>query len=165
MSGVVYRQAAKADIPAMARILAGAWGTEEYWRARITGYLNREIHPQHALMPRIIYVAQDGDALLGLIAGHLTRRFGCDAELEWINVDPGHRRSRIASDLLRLLAQWFAEQKASRVCVDVDPANTVARRFYERHGAESLNKHWLVWNNINNVIERQTGAPFKYGHR
>ena len=128
---------------------------------RIAGYLNRELHPQHALMPRIIYVAQSGNALLGLVAGHLTRRFGCDGELEWINVVPEYRRGRIATDLLRLLAEWFGEQNASRVCVDVDPANTVARRFYERHGAEALNKYWLVWNNINVVIEGQTSAPLE----
>ena len=161
MSGVVYRQAEKGDIPDLARIRAGVWGTEEYWNVRIAGYLNRELHPQHALMPRIIYVAQSGNALLGLVAGHLTRRFGCDGELEWINVVPEYRRGRIATDLLRLLAEWFGEQNASRVCVDVDPANTVARRFYERHGAEALNKYWLVWNNINVVIEGQTSAPLE----
>jgi hypothetical protein len=38
--------------------------------------------------------------------------------------------------------------EASRVCVDVDAANTTARRFYMRHGAEKLNEHWLVWNDI-----------------
>jgi hypothetical protein len=32
--------------------------------------------------------------------------------------------------------------------VDVDAANTTARRFYMRHGAEKLNEHWLVWNDI-----------------
>jgi ribosomal protein S18 acetylase RimI-like enzyme len=36
--------------------------------------------------------------------------------------------------------------------VDVDPANAAAQRFYRRHGAETLNEHWLVWNNINVVL-------------
>jgi len=85
---------------------------------------------------------------VGFIAGHLRRRYGCDGELEWINVVPECRGTGIASGLLRLLAAWFVEQEASRICVDVDPANTAARRFYVRHGAEYLNEHWLVWNDI-----------------
>jgi len=136
----------------MARIRAGEWGTEEYWRVRISRYLDRELHPQQALLPRVIYVALEGDSLVGFIAGHLTRRYACDGELEWINVIRERRGSVVASELLRLLAAWFAKQKASRICVDVDPANTTARRFYMRHGADNLNEHWLVWNDIKVVL-------------
>jgi len=85
------------------------------------------------------------------VAGHLTRRHGCDGELQWINVIPERRGSGIASELLRLLAGWFVEQKAFRICVNVDPSNAVARAFYIRHGAEKLNDHWLVWNDIRKV--------------
>lgn len=152
MSAVQYKKAEGSDIPAMARIRAAEWETEAYWNVRISRYLDCELHPQQALTPRVIYVASEGDSLLGLIAGHLTRRFGCDGELEWINVIPERRGSKIASELLRLLAAWFVEQKASRICVDVDPANTTAQRFYRRHGAVNLNAHWLVWNNINAVL-------------
>jgi ribosomal protein S18 acetylase RimI-like enzyme len=152
MPAVFYREAEQSDIPAMARIRAAEWETEEYWRFRISRYLARELHPRQALMPRASYVALEGDALVGFIAGHLTRRFACDGELEWINVIPERRGSGVASELLRLLAAWFATQKASRICVDVEPANTPARRFYTRHGAEDLNPHWLVWNDINVVL-------------
>jgi ribosomal protein S18 acetylase RimI-like enzyme len=147
-----YRPAERSDIPALAHIRAREWETEEYWRVRISRYLDCELHPQQALMPRVIYVALDGDSLVGLIAGHLTRRHACHGELEWLNVVPERRGSGIASALLRLLAAWFVEQKASRICVDVDPANTTARRFYRRHGADDLNDHWLVWNNISIVL-------------
>ena len=149
---VHYRQAGKSNVPAMARIRAGEWGTEEYWRVRISRYLDRELHPQQALLPRVIYVALEGDSLVGFIAEHLTRRYACDGELEWINVIRERRGSVVASELLRLLAAWFAKQKASRICVDVDPASTTARRFYMRHGADNLNEHWLVWNDIKVVL-------------
>jgi len=152
MSAVVYREVDKSDIPAIARIRAAEWGDEDYWRIRISRYLDRELHPQHALMPRVMYVALDGDSLVGFIAGHLTRRYACDGELEWIHVIPASRGSGVASELLCRLAAWFQEQTASRICVDVDPANTTARRFYTRHGAEPLNEHWLVWNEINVVL-------------
>jgi ribosomal protein S18 acetylase RimI-like enzyme len=153
MSAVQYKKAEGSDIPAMARIRAAEWETEAYWNVRISRYLDCELHPQQALTPRVIYVASEGDSLLGLIAGHLTRRFGCDGELEWINVIPERRGSGIASELLRLLAAWFVEQKTLRICVDVDPANTAAQHFYRRHGAETLKPHWLVWNDIKVVLD------------
>jgi ribosomal protein S18 acetylase RimI-like enzyme len=149
-----YKQADRSDIPAMARIRAAEWETEAYWNGRISGYLDGEIHPQHALKPRVIYVASEGDSLVGFIAGHLTRRHGCDGELEWINVIPERRASGIAAELLRLSAAWFVEHQALRICVDVDPANTAAQRFYRRHGAETLKPHWLVWNDIKVVLDR-----------
>jgi hypothetical protein len=83
MSTVQYRQGIKSDIAAMARIRASEWGTEEYWIARITGYLDGELHPQKALIPRVIYVALENASLIGFIAGHLTQRYNCDGELEW----------------------------------------------------------------------------------
>ena len=152
---VAYRLVEKSDVPAMARIRAAEWETEDYWKNRIFGYLDHTLHPQHALIPRAIYVALHGDAVIGFIAGHLTRRYQCDGELEWINVIPEHRGRGVASELLRLLAVWFGEQKASRICVDVDPANTAARRFYSRHGAQSLNPHWMVWSDIKVVFGKR----------
>jgi GNAT superfamily N-acetyltransferase len=124
---VLYRQVDKSDIPAMARIRAAEWGEEDYCTIRISQYLDCELHPRHALMPRVIYVALQGDSLVGFIAGHLTRRYACNGELQWINVIPARRRSGISSELLRRLGAWFTGQKASRVCVDVDPASTTGR--------------------------------------
>ncbi|MGH9728076.1 MAG: GNAT family N-acetyltransferase [Candidatus Acidiferrales bacterium] len=154
---IIYREAESSDVPALARIRAGDWGTEEYWRTRIPAYTNGELPSQHALAPRVIYVACDGDSVVGFIAGHLTRRFSCDGELEWIDVIPERRRSGIASELLRLLAAWFVEQNASRICVDVDPANSAAQKFYHRHGAEDLRPHWLVWPDISAACARILG--------
>lgn len=155
MTTVLYRQADESDVPGMARIRAAARESEEYWTPRISGYLDCNIHPRHALMPRVIYVALEEDSVVGFIAGHLTRRYACDGELQWIDVVRERRRSGIASKLLRRLAAWFVEQKASRICVDVDPANIIARAFYTRHGAENLNRYWLVWNNINVVLDER----------
>lgn len=151
-----YRLADASDVPAMARIRAAQWGSVEYWNDRISGYLCGKLHPQQALPPRLLYLALEGDTLLGFIAGHLTRRYSCDGELEWINVVPERRGSGIALELLRHLAAWFIEQKARRICVDVDPANTVARRFYLHHGATELNAHWLVWEDIKVVLGPDT---------
>lgn len=136
------------DIPLLARIRAAEWETQEYWTHRIAAYLAGELDPKDALKPRMCYAACEGDSILGFVAGHLTRRYSCDGEIEWINVIPEHRGTPVASELLRLLAAWFIARKAFRICVDVQPSNTAAHRFYSRHGAEDLNPHWMVWNDI-----------------
>src|SRR5438874_13833463 len=117
---MMYREAIASDIPALARIRAAEWETEDYWSRRIAGYLNGTVHPQQALAPRVLYVALDVSATIGFIAGHLSRRFGCEGELEWINVVPAYRGTGIAAALLRLLAAWFQQENALRICVDPD---------------------------------------------
>lgn len=151
---VTCRVAKLSDVPAMAAIRALEWETEQYWNTRIAGYLSGEINPRHALRPRISFVAGDGEEIFGFVAGHLTRRHGCDGELEWINVAPNHRRSGIASELLKALAEWFLQNEARRVCIDVQPTNMIARKFYRRNGATDLNPHWMVWNDIGVVLTK-----------
>src|ERR1700722_14505165 len=107
-----FRKAIDGDIIPMAQIRDREWGTEDYWITRIGGYMRAESHPQHALIPRIIFVAEDKEKIIGFIAGHLTTRLGCNGELEWINVIPEYRKNGVASQLLHLLAKWFAEQNA-----------------------------------------------------
>lgn len=145
---VLYRQARPNDIPAMAEIRAADWGDAEYWRDRILQYLTYKQHPTEALHPRISFVAIEQERVVGLVAGHLTTRLGCEGELEWISVRSEYRRHGIASQLLCHLATWFTGQGAQRVCVDVQPSNHGARRFYERYGAKDLKPHWMVWEDI-----------------
>jgi GNAT superfamily N-acetyltransferase len=165
MARIRCRQADRSDIAAMARIRAeGGWegGAPE---DRMAAYLEGRHHPRHALAPRVLYVAEEADSLVGYIAGHLTRRYGCDGEREWISVVPERRRTGVATKLLRLLAVWFARQKAARICVDVDPANTVARLFYARHGAVELKKFWLVWEDIRVVPGNRSRKISRRGRR
>jgi len=152
--------AEESDIPAMARIRSADWGIEELWRVRLSRYLNYEHHPRQALAPRVSYVAVDvdKDAVVGFVAGHLTRRHGCEGELQWINVIHERRGTGVAAELLRVLAAWFVTQNAFRICVDVEPENTPARCFYMRHGANDLNPSWLVWDDIR-VVLAQPNSP------
>ena len=150
-----FREAQLSDTPAMARIRAAEWETEEYWNKRIRAYMAGALDPQFALKPRVTYVCCEGDLLIGFIAGHLTTRHACQGELEWINVIPEKRGSGAASGLLRALARWFVAQNALRICVDIEPSNAIARRFYARHGAEDLKPHWMVWNDIRVVLAKR----------
>ena len=149
----IYRRAQQADIAQMAKIRAEDWGPEQYWRERIEQYLNHQLNPKEALRPREAIVCEGAERIVGLVAGHLTVRFDCEGELEWISVDTQFRRRGIASKLLRSMAEWFVEHEARRICVDVQPSNEAARRFYRRHGAEDLNPHWMVWKDIGRAME------------
>jgi len=155
---MLYREADKHDVPAMAQIRATSWGTPDYWVGRISRYMEGVDNPREALSPRTLYVAADGESLAGIIAGHLTRRHGCQGELEWIDVAEQYRGSGVASELFGHLATWFVSQHALKVCVDVDPTNSRARRFYARHGARPLNPHWMVWDDVGAVLRRDRGA-------
>ena len=119
-------------------------------------YFNGQHHPQQALLPRAGYVALDGDQVIGYIAGHRTNRHGCEGEVQYLFVAPVYRRRGIAAMLLRLLATWFHEQDAHRVCVGVaDDSPREAKPFVESVGATPLKKHWYAWEDIVAVLRER----------
>ena len=142
----------------MARLRAALWGTEEYWRSRIAAYLAGEHAPRQGLATRVAFVAEEDRKIVGLIAGHLTRRFGCAGELQWIDVAAERQRAGVASELLRWLAAWFGERGARRVCVDVAPNNAGAREFYRRKGAQDLRPSWMVWPDMPATVGTKQGG-------
>jgi ribosomal protein S18 acetylase RimI-like enzyme len=147
---ILYRKATEEDIESLAKLRSDNTGTEEHWEVRITNYLNLTHNPQQALRERIIYVAVHMDTIIGFIAGHLTTRYNCQGELQWINVADNYRNSGIASKLVLLLANWFTDMKSYKICVD--PGNEAARSFYNKNGAKNLNDHWMFWEDIRNII-------------
>ena len=115
---------------------------------RIRLYLLGEHHPQLAKPPRVAFLATDGDRLVGFIAGHLTTRHDCDGELQWALVAPEDRGGPAATLLWENLRRWFVTQTAHRICVNVDPENLPARRFYARMGAAEKSSHWMIWSDV-----------------
>jgi GNAT superfamily N-acetyltransferase len=149
---VLYRPATLLDVHAMAHLRREQWANAPDWEQRIASYLSGERHPRHALLPRVAIVAEQDDEIIGFVAGHLTRRFHCQGELQWINVAESQRRQGIATGLLQQLSEWFSSYDAYKVCVDVQPRNPAARAFYTHHGAEPLNDHWMVFTDIRNSL-------------
>ena len=148
---IQVRLATAGDIAEMARTRA----TDPSVRpadSRMAAYREGRHHPHQALAPRAFYVAEAGGVLAGYIAGHLTRRYGCEGEVQYLYVALAQRRTGVAGALLQSLAQWFVGQGATRVCVDVDAESPGAAPFYQRHGAQPLRPHWLVWPDIAAVI-------------
>jgi GNAT superfamily N-acetyltransferase len=147
-SGVVsYREATSADVPAMAECRLGD-AEADAADARMAAYLEGEHHPQHALAPRIAFIALEKGVVVGYIAGHRTRRFGCDGEVQYLYVASSHRRRGIATHLLRLLLQWFESQGATKICANVNVDSPVASTFYDTHGAVRLHRYWYMWEDI-----------------
>ncbi len=142
---ITTRPVVLADVPAMAKIRAREWGTETYWLDRIGSYLSGKLSPKHALPARAAFAAIDGTQLAGFVAGHRTRRFACDGELEWINVAEQWRAQGVAGRLIAEIGACFVHQEAVRICVNVEPTNVAAQRLYTRRGAQTLNDHWMVW--------------------
>jgi hypothetical protein len=83
------RRATAVDIPRMAasRSADPAAGPAD---ARMTAYLDGRHHPKQALAPRVAYLAIIGEAVAGYIAGHLTRWYRCEGEVQYLYVAPAH---------------------------------------------------------------------------
>jgi len=155
MAAVRFRRAVPDDAARVARLpQEGEAGGDP--PERMARYLSGEHHPQQALPPRTMWIAVEDGEPVGYVAGHLTRRFGCDGELQWIYVVPRCRRSGLGRRMVRLLARWFVENGARRVCVNV--GDEQARPFYRRCGAVDLRPHWMVWDDVACVLEVE-GPP------
>ena len=150
MTDVIFREVVKHDLVRLAEIRATNSGTYDYWLTRIENYFLGLAHPQEALLPRVIYVALIDGQIIAFIAGHLTRRFNCEGELQWIDTVKEFRNKGIASQLVKILANWFIDHKAYNICVD--PGNEDARKFYRKNGATDLNKHWMYWEDIRKIV-------------
>jgi len=120
----------------------------------MTAYMQGTHHPQQALAPRVVWVGLADHRVAGYIAGHLTRRYECEGELQYLFVAPSYRRAGVATELWARLGEWFRTQGAHRVCVNVAPENAPARAFYAKHGAQELRRFWYVWPDIRGGLHR-----------
>jgi GNAT superfamily N-acetyltransferase len=122
--------------------------------SRWDGYVRRLRHPQHAEEPRVLFAATMNGEMVGFIAGHFSRRYATEGELQSIHVLKDFQGRGVGAELLKQLAAWFVAHKRRKICVGIDPASPY-KRFYEKHGAHFINPHWLVWDDIACVLEEQ----------
>ena len=154
MEGVSFRPAVVEDVAGMAecRMIDPSVHAAD---PRMTAYFKGDHHPRLALLPRAGYVAFARGRMIGYIAGHLTKRHGCAGEVQYLFVAPAWRKRGIASALLQLMAKWFQENAAAKVCVCVDAGSPAAMPFYRSHGASPLNpysRHWVMWEDIGIIL-------------
>jgi GNAT superfamily N-acetyltransferase len=153
MARVRFREASSADVPAMVQCRHSDPTDNSAPDSRMAAYLDCQHHPQQALPERAGYVALSDGEIIGYIAGHRTTRNECSGELQYLFVAPAYRRQGIGSALLRLLAGWFHDQRALRVCVPIAADSPPeARPFCEAVGAVPLQKNWYVWSDIAQIL-------------
>lgn len=118
---MTVRPATAADVPAIAdleldNLRVDAW-SEGLIREGVVGNL-----------PTISYLVAEVD---GSVVGHATASVVADiAELQRIAVDPGHRRTGVASDLLDAVVALAREGGADRLLLEVREDNDGAIAFY-----------------------------------
>ena len=157
------RNAVESDLAAIARVQACTMVASDFYATsldeeaayqrlypRIAGYLAGTYNPSHALAERTLLVAAQEDQIVGFVAGHLSTRMGCTAELQWMFVLPHWQRQGIGARLLEPLQQWFKGHSSTKVIVDASPKNPY-RSFYLKHGAIPLDGYWLYWEDIGAV--------------
>ena len=152
----MIRKITSADIPLLVacRMRDVRAGVDE----RMGAYFEGHHHPQKALAKRVGFLEIADEVVAGYVAGHMTTRFGYDGELQYLFVDPAHRRQGIARELVRRLARWFAEEGVHRVCVNVDVDSDPAIPFYERMGARPVfpdKRYWYGWEDVR-ALEART---------
>ncbi|HEY1871745.1 MAG TPA: GNAT family N-acetyltransferase [Chitinophagaceae bacterium] len=149
---LTFRTATDKDLPALAYLRASSQDQIRFWLERISLYLSGTHNPQKSLPQRVIYIAESKGKIIGFIAGQLTTRYECQGELQWLDVMPDYQRKKVGSTLVKILAAWFIQNEAYKVCVD--PGNDVARLFYLANDARNLNEHWMYWENIQKVVDK-----------
>lgn len=157
MTAVQYREAGIDDVASIAQVNSDTLrecglATAEIYdferlQARWDAYIRRLSHPQHALEPRVVFAAMARDRMVGYIAGHFSARFKAQGELQSMYVRKEFQRCGIGVSLLDQLARWFVAHERRAVCVGIDSANPY-KKFYEKHGARYINRHWLIWDDI-----------------
>lgn len=123
----------------------------EELRRVFEGYLAGTYHPRDAQPDRETLIAEVEGSFAGYIAGHRSNRFGCEGELQWLNVKEEFRGTGVADRLMLALAAWFRSRGIAKVCVNVAEDNARARAFYHRHGAIRLSDHWMGWDCIGEI--------------
>jgi len=165
----IVRAAAATDAPAIARVRIDAWRST--YRGMIPdAYLDgmsvdeSESHWRRILQAApgrfSVFVAVEGEAVVGFAAGHMLEppKLGCDAELSAIYLRADRRRTGIGRRLAGTVAAAQRGHGATALLTWVIAGNRPARAFYEALGAELLVEQPFQWDGIDLV---ETGYGFR----
>ena len=109
------------------------------------------LSPASSKPPRVVYKAIVRTELVGYISGHLTTRFGLDAEIQSFYVLKSFQRQGIGRALCKHFVLWLLEQQARSLCVGIEAENPY-RSFYLKYGGRYLNPHWIYWDNLPSIL-------------
>jgi ribosomal protein S18 acetylase RimI-like enzyme len=89
------------------------------------------VRQKMARQPELFFVAVDEGQVVGTVMG------GYDGHRGWIYslaVDPGHRRQKLGTALIRHVEKALAEHGAPKINLQVFPTNAGAIEFYRKLG-------------------------------
>jgi GNAT superfamily N-acetyltransferase len=126
----------------------------ERWQS----YLSGQSFPQMAKAERIAFKACVDGRTIGYIAGHLTERYGKDAEIESFYVLLEHQRKGTGKKLLLRFVEWAELHRAGSLCVGIAAKNPY-QAFYLKYGGKHLNPHWIYWDDLAALAGCIAGRP------
>jgi ribosomal protein S18 acetylase RimI-like enzyme len=97
------------------------------------------------------FVAERDDKVVGFALGALIdkrKSAWSYGYLLWIAVDPGCKRSGVASRLMETLSEAFIRAGARMMIVDTDAGNKAAIGFFRKHGFGNADKHVYLSKNL-----------------
>ncbi|MET0998883.1 MAG: GNAT family N-acetyltransferase [Marmoricola sp.] len=119
------------DVPAVSRLETDCLG-DDAWSE---GLVREGIR---GALPTVSYLVAESD---GSVVGHaVTSAAGDIAELQRIAVEPGHRRTGVASALLAGVVEAAGRTEADRLLLEVREDNQGALAFYARAGFVEIDR-------------------------
>lgn len=160
--GVTIRRATADDAVPIARVRVDGWRTS--YRGLVPkAYLDSmSVEASAVLWEKVlaapsdrtsVFVAEDGDGVVGFAAGNLLEepKHGFDAELSAVYLRQEFQRAGLGRRLVGTIAAAERSHGASGLIVWVIAGNKGARRFYETLGAELVIEQPFEWDGMNLV--------------
>ena len=133
----VIRPMAKADIPALLRLVEQYWIFEDiagFDPARVTKELERLLAEPALGSAWIAWAGHDAAAYLIAVHVFSLEHLGLTAEIDEFFVLPSFRGREIGSELLQVAETEFIRRKCTNVSLQLGQGNDRARAFYRRNG-------------------------------
>jgi len=150
-AGIRFRRASEEDFMEVQGFISGCPPLEPY--------------PQHQYrillryFGNVCFAAENGNRLVGFIAGLVSSALPGTYFLWQIGVSPGTRGTGLGKRLLRYAEHELAEEGVGRIEVTVDPMNDPSRKLFEAEGYRSM-----AWKE-GNLVEVNGQAALKDFYR
>ena len=133
----VIRPMAKADIPALLRLVEQYWIFEDvagFEPARVTKELERLLADPALGSGWIAWAGHDAAAYLIAVYVFSLEHLGLIAEIDEFFVLPSFRGREIGSELLQVAETEFIRRRCTNVSLQLGHGNDRARAFYQQNG-------------------------------
>ena len=120
---------------------------------RWVGYINKTSSPRFALDPRIIYLACDGEHVVGYGACHHTTKRGIEAELQSIYVLKEYQGQGIGTALFVKVVSWLLAEGKNSLLTGFYGANPYVR-FYQKLEAD-ITEGPAIWRDLQQLSKSQ----------